>query len=115
MIYFINQKNEYVKIGYTDTSIKTRMQTLQVGNPTKLSIYTVIEGGLSAEASLHKMFKRHHVRGEWFKFHDDIKRYIGGLDAAKNKARIHKRAKAIAGMSLPEVSEWIASNPIRNG
>ena len=107
MIYFIHQQNEYVKIGYTNQSVKTRMQALQVGNPILLSIYTVIEGDLDAEAALHKRFKRHHIRGEWYVFHDDIKRYVGSLDTIVRKARIRDRARAINGMTPQQISEYM--------
>ena len=108
MIYFITQQNQYVKIGYTDKSVKSRMQILQVGNPILLSIYTVIEGDLDAEVALHKRFKRHHIRGEWYVLHDDIKMYIGKLDAMVHRARIRDRAMAINGMTPQQISEYMA-------
>ena len=60
-----------VKIGYT-SNIKKRLAELQVGNPSMLILLAAVayeneELAAEKEAHYHKMFKRHGIRGEWFK------------------------------------------------
>lgn len=74
MIYFIRQ-NEQVKIGVTD-NIKNRLSELQVGSPYKLSVMLLIDGDYKDEVELHRIFKDHRIRGEWYWLNEDIKEYI---------------------------------------
>lgn len=60
-----------VKIGYT-SNLKKRLAELQVGNPSLLILLAAVayeseELAAEKEAHYHKMFKRHNIRGEWFK------------------------------------------------
>ena len=76
MIYFITQQNhKFVKIGYT-RDIDTRLSSLQVGNPYKLDVYAVIKGDSFQEWWFQKKFQAHRIRGEWFIFHDDIRKAV---------------------------------------
>ena len=62
---------EFVKIGIS-VSVRSRLKDLQASNPMELTltrIYTKTEHGGSirkAEQRLHRLFKKYHVRGEWF-------------------------------------------------
>ena len=66
-----SSKNNPVKIGYTK-NLKKRLAELQVGNHFPLYLlaavaYETEEEAREKEAHYHTMFKRHNLRGEWFK------------------------------------------------
>lgn len=68
---YIIRADQYIKIGYTN-SIDRRFETLQIGNPIQLELVEVFlhesaEDAEDHEAKLHYRFRRHHVRGEWFR------------------------------------------------
>lgn len=72
MIYFI-KAGEFVKIGYCAADPKARRAQLQVGNPVDLRLIAIKEGDMAEEAVWHRRFAHLRVRGEWFKWHDDIR------------------------------------------
>jgi T5orf172 domain len=66
-VYFIHdKKSRSVKIG-TSTDTPERLYSLQIGNSNSLSIIGVIDGNRKLEKELHKTFRKHHIRGEWFR------------------------------------------------
>ena len=72
-VYFVQccDKKRYVKIGVA-RNVKSRIKTLQTGNPYKLKVLSVIKcsgqkEAYALEARLHKFFKKNHFNGEWFK------------------------------------------------
>lgn len=73
-VYFIRMgRKGPVKIG-TAKNVQKRVETLQTGNPSKLSIIAVlpIEGRGRAELIerwLHGKYKSERIRGEWFNGH----------------------------------------------
>ena len=56
--------------------MKSRLSRLQVGNPQKLVVIDVIPGEMTDEAELHRRFRRHRKRGEWFKLSPEIVDFI---------------------------------------
>jgi len=76
MIYFIAQSTDYIKIGYTANTPRQRLQSLQIGNPIELVIVHTMPGDVSTERYIHGMFHASHYRGEWFKYTDDINKFI---------------------------------------
>lgn len=80
MIYLISDsEKQYCKIGYTKKNPLQRLCTLQVGNPMKLSIISLIAGSTSFEKLIHKKFKKYYIRGEWFKYSKDIIEFFDSL------------------------------------
>ena len=74
LIYFIHMENnmKVFKIGYT-TDLKTRLADLQVAHPYSLQVYATIENvSRNKETELHHLFKKKHVRGEWFAITPDM-------------------------------------------
>jgi hypothetical protein len=67
MIYFIQDGNNYIKIGYTSDSADTRRKAGQTWNPSDLKVLLTIEGEQSDEAALHRQFASAGVVREWFK------------------------------------------------
>lgn len=67
-IYLIRSgKRGHVKIGWTASSVESRLAELQCGNPEKLIVCRVIENmSRRDEASMHKRFAALRIHGEWF-------------------------------------------------
>lgn len=59
---------EYIKIGISKHSPKTRIRQLQTGNPQKIKLlkYYRRKDYKELEKFLHKKFRRYRVNGEWF-------------------------------------------------
>ena len=79
LVYFV-QCNEYVKIGRS-TQLPLTLRSLQRGNPYGLEAVAVIscestERMSELEADLHRQFKEHRIRGEWFFLCPEIETYI---------------------------------------
>ena len=74
-IYFIALRDEFVKIGYSTTPLK-RFSSLQVGCPYPLKLVGLIPGTKEEEAEVQEMFSSWHVRGEWYRFNNQIWDYI---------------------------------------
>ena len=62
-----------VKIGYA-TNVLYRVSNLQTGNPERLTL--ILEARVpdpaALEAELHDRFCAHRIRGEWFRYHQDV-------------------------------------------
>ena len=72
MIYLIVDENKnFCKIGYTE-NLEKRLVSIQIGNPLKLFVLSVIEGTEETEIKIHQMFLHLHKRGEWFLFMPEI-------------------------------------------
>ena len=70
MIYFIGQENSrYIKIGYSKNigTLKTRMLSMQTGNPHSIELVGFVEGGYNEEHAFHSKFESLRVLGEWFR------------------------------------------------
>lgn len=79
MIYFVRETgNQYIKIG-TAIDVASRTKGLQTANPRKLHVKAILEGSHQTEKELHKLFEKSNVRGEWFKFNDDIKFFVRAI------------------------------------
>jgi hypothetical protein len=74
LIYFIlDSDKNCVKIGKT-TDLGKRLASLQVGNPTPLSILGVID--VINEKFVHDKFAKQHVLGEWFQADEELMAFI---------------------------------------
>ena len=73
-VYFIHMENnlKMFKIGYS-TNLKKRVESLQIGNPYLLCVYTTIDNvSRKKETQLHHFFSKKHIRGEWFAITPDM-------------------------------------------
>ena len=72
MVYLITD-GEFVKIGYTKTSIKKRIEAMQTGNANKLDTiaYAKVPMCEKVEMYIHKRYEKFRHRREWFKFDTD--------------------------------------------
>ena len=76
-LYFIQAgSGGFVKIGWSNKP-EGRLPTLQCGNPIQLTIVrTVPHAGRKAEAWAHRKFAEFWVRGEWFRFTEEMLSWI---------------------------------------
>lgn len=66
MIYFIRDESSgHVKVGHSVDPAK-RLNTLQIGSPSRLTLEMTLPGGASVEAVFHARLASKRVRGEWF-------------------------------------------------
>ena len=104
-IYFISD-GEFIKIGYTDRDVESRLKSLQTGNPKKLVLLGQMDGNESKEADLHEQFKALRAHGEWFKSSSVLTRYIqsvGGMSFSKRKA-----PKLSNNSTKTKIGQWLA-------
>lgn len=84
MIYFIAcPEANAIKIGIVaggDYHLFKRLSTLQSGCPLKLEVVAVQDGHIEEERELIARFAEHRVHGEWFRFADEIREHISGLE-----------------------------------
>lgn len=75
MIYFLRAgENEHVKIGWTkdQSTLKRRIDSLQVGYPHRLAVIRTLEAERWAETWLHCFFINQRLEGEWFTFSSEM-------------------------------------------
>lgn len=78
-IYFVHALGtNYVKIGFASRPMR-RLHGLQTSSPHELKMLAVTVGTIADERAMHKRFKAHHVRGEWFMMIDDLDEYIAQI------------------------------------
>jgi hypothetical protein len=71
-VYFIRcAPNGPIKIGVT-TSLKHRLDELQVGSHQPLEVIHSTPGDFAVERKLHRAFRDLRLRGEWFKADDRL-------------------------------------------
>jgi hypothetical protein len=73
-VYFV-AGGPFIKIGWSFL-IKTRVASLQTGNPYKLELLGAIPGSIDTERELHEMFKKYRAEGEWFEDCQEIRDFI---------------------------------------
>ena len=66
MIYFVQAANGPVKIGYTGQVVASRLQSIQTGNPYRLTLLGSVEGDVAAEHAIHHAHADDRMEGEWF-------------------------------------------------
>lgn len=78
-VYFVQgDKGGPIKIGHTD-NIENRLKQMQTGNPDKLVLLHLTNGGKNFEDELHERFSKYHYRGEWFHPSQELLDYINEL------------------------------------
>ena len=82
-VYFIQAggKGGPIKIGIA-VDCTQRLASLQTANAEELRLLCITTGGRRIEEAYHARFKKHLVRGEWFKPHPDILAEIDRLTGA---------------------------------
>lgn len=66
-----NNRNGYIKIGFTSKEPKYREKTLQSEDPDITLIYSKQGCNMDDEKTLHKEYSQKRLRGEWFDLDED--------------------------------------------
>jgi hypothetical protein len=76
-IYFIriNAGGRPIKIGKS-VDVRTRYDQLNTFMPFDTELLGVMEGGAKEEKKLHRLFKKHHMKREWFSSSDEILEFV---------------------------------------
>lgn len=78
-VYFIQAgEGGPVKIG-TALNPTTRVASLQTGHHAELRLLRTASGRRDIEARLHERFRHIHVRGEWYRWCDELRQFIETL------------------------------------
>lgn len=78
-VYFIQESGDerFLKIGYSDDDVRSRLAQIQTGNPRPLELLGILPDATRVdEAALHFQFAEHWVRGEWFTPSDEIIEFV---------------------------------------
>lgn len=67
--------HQAIKVGYA-SDISSRISTIQISTPEKLSLMFTFEGGKELEQYFHERLKPFHIRGEWFKYNNLVKDFL---------------------------------------
>lgn len=89
-VYLISEPGGLVKIGVA-TNPKKRRDTLQSGNPSRLSLDWFTPGNKALESALHAEFSQFRVAGEWFDFRGKDTRMIVPAKANELKEKLPSR------------------------
>lgn len=75
-VYMIMAKEDNtVKIG-TSNDPNKRLKQLQTGNNKQLVIVGLIKGGQELEKNIHALFRESRIKGEWFKYTQEIEDFF---------------------------------------
>jgi excisionase family DNA binding protein len=75
IIYFLEDQNQRIKIGFS-MNFGQRLHQYRTHNGDNLTILGVMKGSKFVEAFLHHAFESLHIKGEWFKADERLKRFI---------------------------------------
>ena len=81
---YILKCNEFYKIGITD-NIEKRLSSIRNGNPYKVTVLHSKrkQDAYNVEQSLHRLYRKVRVRGEWFQLEELMVKEI--IDILENK------------------------------
>ena len=81
MIYIIKTEStpSFIKVGYTKEDIQDRLSKIQVGCPHQITLLATSDGEMDYEKSIHKELDDHRVRGEWFKWNNEVEKVLINL------------------------------------
>lgn len=83
VVYFLGARGQVVKIG-TSTNLRLRFAQLQASSAHDLTLLAFTPGGPALERSLHKVFAKARLRGEWFDRTEELEELIAELASLRN-------------------------------
>src|SRR5574343_1463671 len=98
-----DQTTGRLKVGFTEGSLKQRVEALQTGNPNPLQLLASFPGTRPDEANLHARFASARIAGEWFLPTPELVAFVESV-AATEKPLKEKRMRAAAPARLPRGS-----------
>ena len=112
MVYLIRSGHfGAVKIGTTENDPLERLGELQVGNPERLHLLLVLEGGALTEADLQRKFQGCHIRGEWYSPTLGLLAFIAGQGGKVDVIDERDDSEAVAAIG-PEGITWIGGQDV---
>lgn len=72
---YVIQSGDFVKIGAT-ADIERRLRELKIASPHDVTVIALLAGGRTAEGVLHRRFKAHRHRHEWFRIEGALAEWI---------------------------------------
>jgi hypothetical protein len=84
----IEEGGRFVKIGWAATleNAYIRWSNIQIGNPRRIRMRLIGEGGLRDEAALHSRLRAHAVRGEWFRIEGEVEDLVAKASPLPSRA-----------------------------
>jgi hypothetical protein len=95
------QSGGYVKIGLA-LNVRTRLSTLQVGNPVKLRLIGLMAGTKEDEAEIHAELGAHYHFGEWFELNPSVEDVLNRRMARTTDAVVRMFQQIEAELVKPE-------------
>jgi hypothetical protein len=75
-IYFIENGEGLVKIGFTGRHPLERLRSLQTSSASSLKLVAAMPGSMADERALHGQFAHLRCAGEWFRADDELLEFI---------------------------------------
>ena len=67
--------DQAVKIGFAK-EVSKRLAAIQVSQAQEVRLLGCIDGTQAMERDFHRRFKKHHIRGEWFRLEGRLAEFI---------------------------------------
>lgn len=75
-VYIMQEKGgDAVKIGMA-TDVDRRRRELDASNPRGVIVLAIMDGTEREESTLHWVFRKHRIKGEWFRMTDKLRELV---------------------------------------
>lgn len=90
LVYFLQaREGGPIKIGWTAAEdLKSRLHSIQVGHPYRLTVTHTIVGGRAKEHRYHIRFRAHRLNGEWFQACESVAKVAHAIPATAGDERM---------------------------
>jgi hypothetical protein len=72
---YVIRCGDFIKIGHALTP-ERRLREMRIGCPYPMEMLHVVDGRIALEKELHRAFRLHRLRREWFKIEGRVKEWI---------------------------------------
>lgn len=87
-----------VKIGYTKSHPKIRLDALQTGSPVSLELIAFVKGDQSLERAFHEAFAPLRWQGEWFLLERKLRHFLGYFEGMPPASRLVSRDELVVSL-----------------
>jgi DNA-binding transcriptional regulator YdaS (Cro superfamily) len=119
MAVYFARASDSVKIGWA-VNVTKRLSGVQIGCVEPLTLARVVEGPRGLEGAFHRHYAHQHIRGEWFRWSDDMLTAVIEIEPIKRTA-LHRAVEMLGGQTATarlvgrkqsSVSMWLHRNKI---
>lgn len=97
IIYFVHAVGtDFVKIGFTQQRLSSRVFSLQVACPHELVPIAAFDGMQRYESIIHKRFAHLRVRREWFRLTEELRKFIAAVPVSNSESHAPLRSQTPA-------------------